>query len=79
MFYTYILENPQGKMYIGQTANVEARVVRHNRGAQKSTSNKGPWKLIFFKEFQTRSEAVKYESYLKNLKNPTYVKEHIIK
>ncbi len=79
MFYTYILENLKGKLYIGQTDNIEERVPRHNRGGSKYTANKGPWKLIFSREFETRSEAIAYEKYLKSLKNPRYIKSQIIR
>ena len=48
MYYAYILENAIGKLYIGQTDNEAERVERHNRKGKNYTSNRGPWKLIFF-------------------------------
>jgi len=79
MLYIYILENPVGRLYIGQTDDPVERVARHNRGGEKFTTNKGPWKLIFTKEFLTREEAIKYEKYLKSLKSSKYIRERIIK
>ena len=79
MFYTYILEKNSGKLYIGQTNNKEARLLRHNSNMVKSTKNKGPWKIIFYKEFLTRNESVNYEEYLKSLKNSNYIKNFIVK
>ena len=47
---------------------MEERLERHNKGYGKSTSSKRPWKLLFAKEFERRSEAMKMEKYLKSLK-----------
>ena len=69
LFFTYILESEvDGSFYIGQTNSVDERLKRHNKGYSKSTSTKRPWKLVFKKEFESRSEAVKMEKYLKSLK-----------
>ena len=79
MFKVYIIENLSGKLYIGQTSNLRDRLLRHNRGGYKFTSHKGPWKLLFEKDFNTRVEALSYEKYLKLLKSPKYIRERIVK
>ena len=47
MFYVYILENPQGRFYVGQTDDLDRRLAEHNdpiHNAGKYTMrNKGPW------------------------------------
>ena len=69
MFFAYILESEvTGRFYIGQTENLEARLERHNKGRNRSTKSGIPWKLKFWKEFQTRSEAIVAERKLKSLK-----------
>ena len=78
MYFVYILENPLERLYIGQTDNVEDRTARHNRGGKKYTSAKEPWSVIYTESFATRDEALKREKYLKSLKNPKYIREHII-
>ncbi len=55
-------------MYIGQTNDVKKRLDRHNRGEVKATRNRRPFKLLTFKEFETRKEAVRMEKYIKSLK-----------
>ena len=69
LFFTYILESEvDGSFYIGQTNSLESRISRHNRGYSRSTSTKRPWKLLYSKQFESRSEAMKTEKYLKSLR-----------
>ncbi|UBM62403.1 GIY-YIG nuclease family protein [Candidatus Sulfidibacterium hydrothermale] len=68
-FFTYILiSEVDGSLYIGQTQDVEKRLKRHNTGRNRSTSAKRPWKLLYAKPCNSRSEAVKLEKHLKSLK-----------
>ncbi|MBP6731162.1 MAG: GIY-YIG nuclease family protein [Chitinophagales bacterium] len=77
-FHTYILQSATtGKLYIGQTNNLEDRLVRHNTNRNKYTAGKGPWLLYFSKCFETRAEAVQLEQQLKNWKNPAKVKQWV--
>jgi putative endonuclease len=69
MFFAYIIESEvNGKFYIGQTENLEARLKRHNAGRNRSTKSGCLWRMKFWKEFQTRSEAIIAERKLKSLK-----------
>lgn len=65
MFYTYMIENPQGVFYKGSTSDYHKRVKEHNEGLNASTRNKGPWKLVFLTEFETRKESEDLEKRLK--------------
>jgi putative endonuclease len=68
-FFTYILiSEKDGSLYIGQTQDVQKRLDKHNGGKNVYTSEKRPWKLLFAKEVDSRSEAMKLERYLKSLK-----------
>ena len=68
-FFIYILKSEvDGSFYIGQTQDLAKRLEKHNKGLNRSTKNKRPWKIIFSKTFSTRSEAYKTEQYLKSLK-----------
>jgi len=69
-YYTYILQSvSSGKLYIGQTNNLSRRIALHNSNQVLSTKHKGPWELIFYKEFAERSETVRLETMLKRWKN----------
>ncbi|PYJ12687.1 MAG: hypothetical protein DME94_11825, partial [Verrucomicrobia bacterium] len=37
MFWVYVLQNPDGKLYIGQTDNLDRRSVQHNDPAYTLT------------------------------------------
>ena len=70
MFYTYILKSELNKKYyIGQTNNLKGRLNKHNKGGSKWTKPFRPWELAHYEEYNTRSEAIKRENYLKSLKD----------
>ena len=67
MFFVYIIESAvDNSFYIGQTKDLIKRVKYHNEGLSKYTSKKTPWKLVYSEEFNTRTEAIKRERFLKN-------------
>ncbi len=76
-FFTYILQNEEGRFYIGQTSDIGQRLDRHNRGEVFWTSSRGPWKIVCSKQFGTRSEAIAEERYLKRLKNKSALESYI--
>jgi putative endonuclease len=69
-YYVYIIKSASGIHYIGQTNNLSDRILRHNNNRNKFTKGKGPWDLVISFQVNSRSQAVKLESYLKNMKNP---------
>jgi len=76
MYFTYIIQSTKNNSwYYGSTDNLDRRVNEHNTGQNKSTKNKGPWKLIFKRPFETRLEAVRFEMKLKKLRNKKFIKK----
>jgi putative endonuclease len=71
MFTVYIIKNSSGKSYIGQTVGLDSRLAMHNdtdinkRKFHNTTFGKGPWELDYKKDFLTRSEALRFEHFLK--------------
>ncbi len=71
MFFVYIIENAIGKRYTGSTSNLMDRLTMHNDTTKekakfhRTTYKKGPWKIIFQKQCETRKEALDFEKYLK--------------
>ena len=46
-YRVYVIQNRDGKFYIGLSDDVEQRIEHHNIGISKWTRDKGPWKLIW--------------------------------
>ena len=67
MFYTYILQSEKTeKYYIGFTKDIHERISRHNNGRSKATKSGIPWRLVYFEEFDTRSNVIKRELEIKS-------------
>ena len=79
-FCTYILFSEKlNKFYIGSTNDIDRRLDDHNRGKSPFTKTGMPWILVYKETFQTRSEALKREKYIKNQKSTIYIKSLIDK
>ena len=66
MFYVYILySSAKSRFYIGQTNDLNDRLMRHNSGYEKFTKYGVPWKVIYKTKVETRSQAVKLEQKIK--------------
>ena len=80
MFYTYVLYSSKfDEIYIGQTGNLETRLDKHNNGLVFSTKPFLPWKLIYYEEFKTRSEAMKREKELKSHKGRMFIRNELVR
>lgn len=81
MFYTYAIYNKSnGKIYIGQTENLEQRLKLHNNKQfvrSYTVKFSGTWEIIYKEEFLTRSEALKREKQLKSYRGREFIKKHI--
>ena len=74
MFFVYVLQNQKKQIYIGQTSDLNNRLRQHNNNKSKYTKNKGPWRIIYYKTFRTRAEAMKAEKLLKSGKGREWIK-----
>lgn len=70
MYYVYMLYSAVvDRYYVGQTSNLEDRIKRHNQGRSKYTKSGIPWNLVYKEGFETRSDAKKKESKVKQSEN----------
>lgn len=64
--YIYILECSDGTLYTGWTNDLEKRVAAHNSGkGAKYTRARRPCRLVYYEEYETKSEALKREARIK--------------
>lgn len=67
-YYIYIILTEKNTFYCGYTDNVEKRFQAHleGKGAKYTRANK-PIKVVYQKEFNTKSDAMKEEARIKKL------------
>ena len=67
-YYTYILLTEKNTLYCGYTDDVEKRFNAHiqGKGAKYTRANK-PVKIVYQKQFDNKSDAMKEEARLKKL------------
>jgi len=67
MYYVYAIKSCiNGRIYIGQTKDLEKRLGFHNKGRVKSTINQRPWELVAVQDVESRTKATWVEKKLKN-------------
>ena len=66
--YTYILRCKDGSYYTGWTNDIEKRLAMHRSGqGAKYTRGRGPLTLVHLEVYDTQSEAMQREAYIKKL------------
>jgi putative endonuclease len=66
MFTVYVLYSSlHKKHYTGFTTNLEQRLISHNLLGKDWTARYRPWNVIYTKEFENKTDALKYEKWLK--------------
>jgi putative endonuclease len=81
MFYVYILQNPEGKFYVGQTEDLASRMESHNDklgAAGKYTRKNGPWELVWSEEHPHRASAMARERQIKSMKSARWIREALL-
>jgi putative endonuclease len=72
-YYVYIVECSDGSYYTGQTDNLKLRIKEHNGDYSKKgaayTRSRRPVELRYFEILKTRSDAMKREYEIKQLKH----------
>ena len=77
-FFVYAIYNKiSKKIYIGQTSNLEKRILEHNNkfGNHYTAKFLGAWKLIYKEELKTRQEALIREKQLKSFRGREFIKK----
>ena len=80
-YWTYILQNPDGRFYVGSSQDLVERLKSHNdienpRG--KYTRKNGPWELVWSERHATRASAMKREREVKAKKSAKWIREQLL-
>jgi putative endonuclease len=78
--FTYVLRSEKdGGIYIGSTRNLKLRIKEHKYGHVRSTKGRRPMILIYSEDFESYTDALKRENYLKSGVGRDWLKNrHII-
>ena len=75
MGFLYILQSSSsGKFYTGSTDDLDRRFLEHQRGKSPATRGGGPWKLVYWEQFESLLEARRRESEIKKWKSARLIK-----
>ncbi len=78
MYHLYIIYSESiDQYYTGHSKNLQDRLTRHNEGKSLATKRGVPWELKFSLAFDTRSEAIRSEKWIKSMKSRDVVEEVI--
>ncbi|MBI4084573.1 MAG: GIY-YIG nuclease family protein, partial [Candidatus Levybacteria bacterium] len=82
MWFVYALYNSEaGKIYIGETSDIERRLTEHNkkRGNHYTAKVGGIWELIYKEKVEDRKRALIREKQLKSYRGREFIKKYILK
>lgn len=69
-FFVYVIRSKvDGSYYIGQTRDVNTRLLQHNNSKSKYTNSHRPYELVYLEFFSSRKEAEVREKYIKKYGN----------
>jgi predicted GIY-YIG superfamily endonuclease len=68
MTFVYILQSVAfpDRFYAGVTADISARLEKHNAGEVSHTSKYAPWRIKTYVAFSDKAQAYAFEKYLKS-------------
>jgi putative endonuclease len=68
VYRVYVLQNANGRWYVGVSENISLRVNQHNAGESKWTAKYRPWALVWTSLELSLAEARSLENLLKRQK-----------
>ena len=76
-YYAYCLQSAEGYHYTGHSENLDIRMLNHQLKTTHYTKKGTNWRIVYSKEFATRSEAMKHEKWLKSGVGRDWLKKNI--
>jgi putative endonuclease len=79
MTYVYILQSLEhlGRYYVGVTADLRSRLVKHNAGEVPHTAKYAPWTVKTYIAFSDKKQAHEFEKYLKSASGRAFAKKRL--
>ena len=77
-FTVYILfSETKNKFYVGFTADIFARIIRHNQKNKRFTGSVNDWELVYTEKYYTKQEAQNRETQIKSWKSSVKIRSLI--
>lgn len=76
--YVYMLRCSDGKIYTGNTGNLQNRLKRHRGGYVSFTRNRLPVELVTFLGFADKQKAYNFERYLKSGSGKAFAQRRLV-
>ena len=73
MFVYILYSEKRSRYYVGETANIDKRLERHNQGRVPSTRYGLPWELVLQIEVASKTEALLLERKIKKRGAKRYI------
>ncbi len=74
-YCVYIIHSPTiGKFYIGYTANLQERIIRHNQRSKGFTGKVSDCTIVYTEQFEIQSKALLREKQIKSWKSKIKIK-----
>ena len=77
MYYVYLLQMNNGKIYTGSTKDLKRRIFEHEKGETASTKYKRPIKPILYEAYILKSDAQRREKYLKTTEGKRFLRQQL--
>ncbi|QCX40757.1 GIY-YIG nuclease family protein [Aureibaculum algae] len=80
--YLYIIYSISiDKYYIGETNNLDERLIKHNKHLYKKSFTKiaSDWNYVLTKECLQRNDAIYLEKFIKRMKSKKFIEKIILK
>jgi putative endonuclease len=78
LYFAYIIENTEGKHYIGYTSDLLQRIKDHNSTKGRWTKRKGPWRLVYQESYSNKEDAYLRERQIKRYKGGRAFKQLLV-
>ncbi len=76
MYYVYVLQSAEQRLYIGYSNNLKRRIAEHNQHKVQTTKN-SHYQLIYYEAYQNKADAVGREKFLKGGSGRKYLTKQL--
>lgn len=76
MYYVYVLQSSEKKLYVGYSSNLRRRISEHSRGEVQTTKS-SRYKLIYYEAYANKADAVGREKFLKGGSGRKYITKQL--